>query len=474
MKDRQDKGAQPKKRVFRSSDVHKRRVDPRARSKAADKSAKQPANNPETTREDQAAAATQRLEAVASDQAVTQRLDAISSDRAATQRLGAISDDQAVTQRLSTQPTIEGAAAGGEDAARASTAGSESQKGFTAMRGKKGQRPSVRGAAVARPSTTLSDRAAKQNAPETQDVVDGDAEAEPASDGASDAVRNEADTAGASAESSSEGSQSASGRPRPRRRGPVAKARQEKTEGGEGEEGESDKPQGKFPSIAVPKGPNGRTVAIVVAVVVVVLLVLGGVFAFNRWARYDDKADLQGTWYVLNTEVPITIDEEYIHFNDEVSYRYSIDPTEKTMSYTFGPMEGRGRYWFSDDRNHLVITDGDSYTAAGTTVEDLMHAFVDFSVASSGNAVQLPEGEGIIAFSRTPEVGLTSQQVAERAEAEALAARAGNPSPEGLVAKSAACGIAAIQLAWQSAYGYVDPYYGGSYYYYTNDSAYAG
>ena len=111
----------------------------------------------------------------------------------------------------------------------------------------------------------------------------------------------------------------------------------------------------------------------------------------------------------MGTEVPITIDAETIRFNEEVSYNYEINPREKTISYTFGPMAGQGRYWFSDDRKHLVITDGDGYTAAGTTVDDLIRAFLDFSTAAGGGVVELPQGEGVIAFSRTPEVLVTNQ-----------------------------------------------------------------
>ena len=154
-------------------------------------------------------------------------------------------------------------------------------------------------------------------------------------------------------------------------------------------------------------GIRPRTIAIAVVMVVAVIAV--ALFAFNRWGRYDDHADLQGTWYVLGTEVPITIDADTIRFNDEVSYHYEIDAREKTISYTFGPMSGQGRYWFSEDRKHLVITDGDGYTAAGTTVDDLIHAFLDFSTAAGGGIVELPQGEGIIAFSRVPEVIATNE-----------------------------------------------------------------
>lgn len=150
--------------------------------------------------------------------------------------------------------------------------------------------------------------------------------------------------------------------------------------------------------------------ATVVAAIVVIALVVGvAFFAFNRWGRYDDRADLQGTWYVLGTDVPVSIDGETIRLSDDVAYRYTIDDREKTISYTFGPMSGQGRYWFSPDRKHLVITDGDGYTAASTTFDDLLHAFLDFSTATGGGAVELPSGEGIIAFSRSPEPIVTNQ-----------------------------------------------------------------
>ena len=142
-----------------------------------------------------------------------------------------------------------------------------------------------------------------------------------------------------------------------------------------------------------------------IAIIAVAALIVIGVaaFAFNRWGRFDDRADIQGTWYVLGTEVPVTIDGDVIRFNEDVAYQYEIDPREKTIKYTFGPMEGQGRYWFSADRKYLVITDGDGYTATSTTVDDLIHAFLDFSTATGGGVVELPRGEGIIAFSRTPE-----------------------------------------------------------------------
>lgn len=197
-----------------------------------------------------------------------------------------------------------------------------------------------------------------------------------------------------------------------------------------------------------------RPKTVVIAAVLVVAVIAIGLFAFNRWGRYDDHADLQGTWYVMGTDVSITIDAESIRFNEEVSYNYEIDPREKTISYTFGPMTGQGRYWFSDDRKHLVITDGDGYTAAGTTVDDLIRAFLDFSTAAGGGVVEMPQGEGIIAFSRTPEVlvtnqpadGLYEQQSGESQSSGATAAsETAQPTEENAAAKQTEGDLAADQ-----------------------------
>lgn len=111
------------------------------------------------------------------------------------------------------------------------------------------------------------------------------------------------------------------------------------------------------------------TIGAVLAVVIAVALFV----SWGRWWRYNDAADFQGQWFSQGTEgtAVVTIDDTAIHLSGEVAYSYAIDPTAKTISYDFGTMHGQGRYWFSDDRNTLVIIDGADYTATSTFFEDI-------------------------------------------------------------------------------------------------------
>ncbi len=183
------------------------------------------------------------------------------------------------------------------------------------------------------------------------------------------------------------------------------------------------------PSAHAPSKRKLRTVLIVVGVILGLLLVAGILFAWNRWLRFDDHTDMQGEWYVVGTAVPVTIDESSIRLTADVTYEYEINTQDKTIRYKFGPMEGQGRYWFSDDRLHLVITDGDSYTASSTAVDDLLHMFSDLPDKVTGSEVKLPEGEGIIAFSRTPDAEALAKQKSEEA-AKAAAEEAARKAAE--------------------------------------------
>lgn len=188
--------------------------------------------------------------------------------------------------------------------------------------------------------------------------------------------------------------------------------------------------------------------ATLVAAIVALILIAGAVFfAYDRWGRYDDYADMQGTWYVLGTETPVVIDGDTIRLNDDVAYRYEINTREKTITYTFGPMQGQGRYWFSSDRKHLVITDGDDFTAASTTFDDLLHAFLDFSTATGGGVVELPQGKGIIAFSRTPEPIIANQPAEGLVVQQGASSGASSPGSSSSASASAASAEAADPAA---------------------------
>lgn len=115
--------------------------------------------------------------------------------------------------------------------------------------------------------------------------------------------------------------------------------------------------------ISWPVGVALAVLAIVVAVV--------AVFSWGRWARYDDAADFQGMWYANGTTSIVTVDGEQIHLTDDVAYNYALDTGAKTITFTFGQMEGHGRYRFSVDRSELVITDGSSFTFWGNLFDDI-------------------------------------------------------------------------------------------------------
>lgn len=112
--------------------------------------------------------------------------------------------------------------------------------------------------------------------------------------------------------------------------------------------------------------PVGVALAVLAIVVVVV-----AVFSWGRWARYDDAADFQGMWYANGTTSIVTVDGEKIHLTDDVAYNYTLDTGAKTITFTFGQMEGHGRYRFSVDRSELVITDGNDFTFWGNLFDDI-------------------------------------------------------------------------------------------------------
>ena len=83
-----------------------------------------------------------------------------------------------------------------------------------------------------------------------------------------------------------------------------------------------------------------RRFMIIACSVVAVLAIATGLLSWNQWLRYDDAADIQGTWVI-----------------DGVSYSYSLDTFNKTISFSFGKYTGSGSYAFSPERDTLVITE---------------------------------------------------------------------------------------------------------------------
>ena len=137
-------------------------------------------------------------------------------------------------------------------------------------------------------------------------------------------------------------------------------------------------------------------VGIIFGIIVAAMLVTVGYIAGNRWVRYDDAADMQGRWYVYGTDVPLRFENNSIVINDNTSYAYHIDPTAKTIEYTFGNLAGRGRYWFNAERDVLIITDGADYTMWSTLLDD-----VSYDLGCLFGKNELPAAESSIVLSRS-------------------------------------------------------------------------
>lgn len=135
--------------------------------------------------------------------------------------------------------------------------------------------------------------------------------------------------------------------------------------------------------------------------VLAALLVAAAGFSWDRWLRYDDARELQGEWQVDGTTRVIVIDGASIKLTDDVAYAYTIDPAAKTIEFTFGNMEGSGRYRFSADRSQLVVTEGSSYSALSTLFEDVGWMWDGLVRFVQGQAPAQPEaGEGITVLAR--------------------------------------------------------------------------
>lgn len=105
-----------------------------------------------------------------------------------------------------------------------------------------------------------------------------------------------------------------------------------------------------------------RKFVIGAAVIIVVLAVATGLLSWNQWFRYDDAADIQGSWAVEGTNEVITFTDTDIVMTPEVSYPYTLDTFNKTIDFSFKQYGGEGKYVFSPERTTLVITETDADT----------------------------------------------------------------------------------------------------------------
>ncbi|WP_418738817.1 hypothetical protein [Ellagibacter isourolithinifaciens] len=137
----------------------------------------------------------------------------------------------------------------------------------------------------------------------------------------------------------------------------------------------------------------------------VVLVVAAVVVAFScwRWTFANDAQDIQGTWYIAGTQKTVDVTADGIKLSDDVTYSYAIDEGAKTLSLSFGNMEGEARYRFSLDRQTLALRDGET-TWGNSLSED-----ISWTIAALGRAIQgeqaSPElsGDSTMVLTRTPQ-----------------------------------------------------------------------
>lgn len=158
--------------------------------------------------------------------------------------------------------------------------------------------------------------------------------------------------------------------------------------------------------------PLGLALAVLAIVVVAV-----SVFSWGRWLRYDDAADFQGMWYANGTTSIVTVDGEKIHLTDDVAYNYTLDTGAKTITFTFGQMEGHGRYRFSVDRSELVITDGNDFSFWGNLFSDIAWQLDQAIRNMQGQEIEREAVvDGVTVLDRTQTQGATAPASASGAD----------------------------------------------------------
>lgn len=147
------------------------------------------------------------------------------------------------------------------------------------------------------------------------------------------------------------------------------------------------------------RGFGRQIVAGVLVALFIMLILIGAAFSWNRWFRYDDTADFQGEWQAHETTTVVVIDSKTVKLTEDVSYAYVLDTGAKTISFSFGDLQGQGRYYFSPDRSQLIIEDGEDYTWLSTLIED-----IERSAVQSKNALfdqpqeEVVSGKGVTVF----------------------------------------------------------------------------
>lgn len=176
---------------------------------------------------------------------------------------------------------------------------------------------------------------------------------------------------------------------------------------------------------------------VVVGAVVLVVVAIVAAFSCWRWTFANDAQDIQGTWYIAGTQKTVEVTADGIKLADDVTYSYTIDEGAKTLSLSFGNMEGEARYRFSLDRQTLALRDGET-TWGNSLSED-----ISWTIAALGRSIQgeqaSPElsGDSTMVLTRTPQ-DLSSEGASGAAASQAASQGAsGSAAPQPVASQGA-------------------------------------
>lgn len=158
------------------------------------------------------------------------------------------------------------------------------------------------------------------------------------------------------------------------------------------------------PSKRAKKPRSPARIALSVAIGVFAAFVVACIaLAVDRWWVHDDAQDIQGTWYIYDTEVAIPIGPDTIGISEDAVYEYTIDTQAKTVTYRIGNLTGTSHYRFSSDRSQIALIEDGKKVFTATLFDDISWWFTSLANAISGKLVLPgPLQNNVIMLTRTP------------------------------------------------------------------------
>lgn len=177
---------------------------------------------------------------------------------------------------------------------------------------------------------------------------------------------------------------------------------------------------GASPSKRAKRPRSPARIALSVAIGVFAVFVVACIaLAVDRWWVHDDAQDIQGTWYIYDTEVAIPIGPDTIGISEDAVYEYTIDTQTKTVTYRIGNLTGTSHYRFSSDRSQIALIEDGKKVFTATLFDDISWWFTSLANAISGKLVLPgPLQNNVIMLTRTPllmdaQQGTTQEEAAQ-------------------------------------------------------------